>query len=54
MFVLDNGIHCLLIQDNNHNEEANDDAMAYCSLAVNVGSYNDPPGRPGLGEYAIK
>ena len=51
MFLLENGIHCLLIQDNNHNEEANGDAMAYCSLAVNVGSYNDPPDRPGLAHF---
>ena len=51
MFILENGIHCLLIQDNNHNEEANDDTMAYCSLAVNVGSYNDPPKRPGLAHF---
>ena len=25
--------------------------MAYCSLAVNVGSYNDPPERPGLAHF---
>ena len=51
MFILDNGIHVLLIQDYNHNEEANDDTVAYCSFAVNVGSYNDPPNRPGLAHF---
>ena len=25
--------------------------MAYCSLSVNVGSFNDPPKRPGLAHF---
>ena len=25
--------------------------MAYCSLAVNAGSFNDPPHRPGLAHF---
>ena len=25
--------------------------MAYCSIAVNVGGFNDPPHRPGMAHF---
>ena len=50
-FTLENGVKVLLIQDNNQQEFAQGDAMAYCSIAINVGSFNDPPERQGLAHF---
>ena len=44
----------LLIQDNNEKEldEFNQDlAMAYCSIVINAGSFNNPTGRNGLAHF---
>ena len=44
----------MLIQDNNAKElEVTDQgsAMAYCSLAINVGSFNNPSKRQGLAHF---
>ena len=48
MFKLENQMQVLLIQDNNQKELEQGEPIAYVSLAVNVGSFNDPPHRQGL------
>ena len=45
MFTLSNKLQVLLIEDNNKKDQSKGDAMAYCSLAVNAGSFNDPTHR---------
>ena len=52
LFTLDNGVTCLLIED--HNSKGKEDKggnMASVSIAVNAGSFNDPPTRPGLAHF---
>ena len=44
LLALANGFEALLI--NSH--DTSRDPIAYCSLVVNLGSFNDPPKRPGL------
>ena len=51
MFTLPNKVQVLLIQDNNQKEIASGESMAYCSLAINVGSFNDPPHRQGMAHF---
>ena len=54
LYSLQNGIQVLLIQDNNAKEigEVNRDiAMAYCSLVMNAGSFNNPKHRGGLAHF---
>ena len=41
----------LLIQDNNQKELEKGESIAYCSIAVNTGSFNDPPERQGLSHF---
>ena len=48
LFKLTNGITCLLIDDRNSGKEA---GMCSCAIAVNAGSFNDPPNRPGLAHF---
>ena len=48
MFTLPNKLQVLLIEDNNQKELAQGESIGYVSLAVNVGSFNDPPDRPGM------
>ena len=42
LLELDNGLQCLLIQDNNCKELEKGGNMASMSLAVNCGCLNDP------------
>jgi secreted Zn-dependent insulinase-like peptidase len=42
LFTLENGLEVLLIQDNNSKELGKGGILASVSLAVNVGSLNDP------------
>ena len=54
LFTLENGIQVLLIQDNNAKTIGvvdQDLAMAYCSLVVNAGSFNNPSNRHGLAHF---
>ena len=44
LFKLQNGLQVLLIEDNNQTTSKGE-PMAYVSLSVNVGSFNDPPHR---------
>ena len=44
LFELPNKLQVLLIEDNNR-QKSDGQPMAYCSLAVNAGSFNDPPDR---------
>ena len=48
MFTLPNKLQVMLIQDNNQKELAQGEAIGYVSLAVNVGSFNDPKERQGM------
>lgn len=50
-FTLENGLQCLLVQDNNSKEIAKGGNMASVSLAVNCGSLNDPMTRQGLAHF---
>ena len=51
MFTLPNKLQVLLIQDNNQKELEFGEPIAYVSLAVNVGSFNDPLDRQGLAHF---
>ena len=44
LFELPNKLQVLLIEDNNR-QKSDGQPMAYCSLAVNAGSFNDPVDR---------
>ena len=44
-FTLENGLQCLLIQDNNSKEISKGGNFASVSLAVNCGCLNDPQTR---------
>ena len=48
-FSLPNGLRVLLVQDNN--QQSSSQQMAYVSIAVNCGSFNDPPHRQGLAHF---
>ena len=50
-FELPNKVKCFLIQDNNQKELTDCDAMAYASVVMNVGAFNDPPHRYGLAHF---
>ena len=55
-FKLPNQLTVLLINDKNCYPSFKDDAarpdnMVSCALSVNVGSFNDPPRRPGLAHF---
>ena len=50
-FTLPNNLEVLLIQDNNQKELEKGESIAYCSIAVNTGSYNDPAERQGLAHF---
>ena len=50
-FTLENGLQCLLVQDNNSKEISKGVNMASVSLAVNCGSLNDPMTRQGLAHF---
>ena len=50
-FTLENGLQCLLIQDNNSKELGEGGIMASVSLAVNCGCLNDPMERQGLAHF---
>ena len=50
-FTLANGLRVLLIQDNNQKQLQTTSKMAFVSVAVNVGSFNDPPHRQGLAHF---
>ena len=50
LFELPNKLQVLLIEDNNR-QKSDGQPMAYCSLAVNAGSFNDPPDRQGLAHF---
>ena len=52
LFQLENGVTSLLIQDLNSKGDADAGSnMASVSIAVNAGSFNDPPTRPGLAHF---
>ena len=53
LFTLPNGLEVLLIQGNNCADSAVDQmqSMAYVSLSVNVGSFNDPPEYQGMAHF---
>ena len=50
LFELPNKLQVLLIQDNN-SPESQGEAIAYASLSVNVGSFNDPKGCYGMAHF---
>ena len=50
LFKLKNDLQVLLIEDNNQ-AGGKGEPMAYVSLSVNVGSFNDPPHRQGLAHF---
>ena len=50
LFELPNKLQVLLIEDNNR-QKSDGQPMAYCSLAVNAGSFNDPVDRQGLAHF---
>jgi insulysin len=50
-FTLENGLQCLLVQDNNSKELAKGGNLASISLAVNCGCLNDPLRRQGLAHF---
>ena len=50
-FTLPNQVKVFLIQDNNQKELTDCDAMAYVSVVMNVGSFNDPKHRYGLAHF---
>lgn len=52
LFTLSNQVKVLLIEDlNNATADAKDDNVAYVSMSMNAGSFNDPPTRPGLAHF---
>ncbi len=51
MFTLDNKLQVLLVNDLNQEASDKGDPIAYCSLAVQAGVFNDPPHRNGLAHF---
>ena len=51
MFTLPNQLQVLLINDLNQESDEKGDAIAYASLAVHAGVFNDPPTRNGLAHF---
>jgi secreted Zn-dependent insulinase-like peptidase len=51
VFTLENGLQCMLIQDNNSKEISKGGIMASMSLSVNVGCLNDPLTRQGMAHF---
>ena len=51
MFTLENKLKVLLINDLNQEASDNGDPIAYCSLAVEAGCFNDPPHKNGLAHF---
>ena len=52
LFKLENGVTCLLIQDQNSKAKKDSGGnMASVSIAINAGSFNDPPSRQGLAHF---
>jgi len=49
LFILENGLTCLLINDKNQNNSEN--SICSVSIVVNAGSFNDPVNRPGLAHF---
>lgn len=51
MFMLDNGVRVLLIDDKIQSSDDHGDPIAYASIVMNAGSLNDPPHRQGMAHF---
>ena len=52
LFELPNGLQVMLIQDKNAAGDIDEaDPIAYVSMTVNVGSFNDPINRQGMAHF---